>query len=135
MHIKPAGSRPTTPGSKDYFTGEVQIEPIADASVGSAAKSALVTFARGARTAWHTHPLGQTIYVTAGEGLAQCMGGQVTTIRQGDTVWFPPGEKHWHGASPDSSMTHFAVQEAKDGVTVEWLAQVNDAEYMGQRGI
>jgi quercetin dioxygenase-like cupin family protein len=124
MDIKALGSRPSMAGSADYFSGKVWIDPVADASIASAAKSAVVHFEPGARTAWHTHPLGQTLYVLEGVGLAQVWGGEVISFRAGDTVWFPPGEKHWHGAAPSHHMTHLAVHEAKDGVTVEWLEQV-----------
>jgi quercetin dioxygenase-like cupin family protein len=124
MDLKPLGSRPTVLGQSEYFHGKVWIEFIADASIPTAAKSVILTFEPGARTAWHTHPLGQTLYVLSGLGLAQRWGEELVTIRPGDTVWFPPGEKHWHGAAPGNTMAHVAIQEAKDGVTVEWLEHV-----------
>jgi quercetin dioxygenase-like cupin family protein len=127
MDVKPVGSRPTAAGPGDYFQGKVWIDHIVDASIPSAAKSVMLTFEPGARTAWHTHPLGQTIHVLSGLGQAQRWGGEVITIRPGDTVWFPPGEKHWHGAALQNTMVHLAIQEAKEGVTVEWLEHVETA--------
>src|SRR5262245_48136852 len=118
MDITRSGSQPSRKGSADYFTGSVRIEPLFQASAPARAVGASVTFEPGARTAWHTHPLGQTLIVTAGRGWAQRWGGPVEEIRPGDVVWFPPGEKHWHGATPTAAMTHFAVQEALDGKTV-----------------
>ena len=129
MEINRSGSRPANPGPAEYFTGTVRIEPLFQAPAPARVVGANVTFEPGARTAWHTHPLGQTIVVTAGLGLAQRWGGPVEEIRPGDVVWFPPGEKHWHGAAPTSAMTHLAVQEALDGKTVEWLEQVSDEQY------
>jgi quercetin dioxygenase-like cupin family protein len=126
MDVKLLGSRPTTLGPSEYFRGEVLIDYIADASIPSAAKSVILTFNPGTRTAWHTHPLGQTLYVLSDLGLALCWGKEIVAIRPGDTVWFPPGEKHWHGAVPHNTMTHLAIQESKDGVTVEWLEHVTD---------
>jgi quercetin dioxygenase-like cupin family protein len=132
MDIKRVGSQPSTSGRPDYFTGTVRIDPLFQASAPARAVGAMVTFEPGARTAWHTHPLGQTLIVTFGFGRAQRWGGPVEELRPGDTVWFPPGEKHWHGASPTTSMTHIAVQEALDGKTVEWMEQVSDEQYRGQ---
>ena len=129
MEIKRSGSRPINPGPAEYFTGAVRIEPLFQAPAPARVVGANVTFEPGARTAWHTHPLGQTIVVTAGLGLAQRWGGPIEEIRPGDVVWFPPEEKHWHGAAPTSAMTHLAVQEALDGKTVEWLEQVSDEQY------
>ena len=129
MIIKRAGTRGENAGPADYFTGQVRIEPLNQADPPARVAAASVTFAPGARTAWHTHPLGQTLIVTAGVGRAQRDGGPVEEIRVGDVVWFPPGEKHWHGAAPDSAMTHIAVQEALDGKTVEWLEQVSENQY------
>jgi quercetin dioxygenase-like cupin family protein len=129
MEIKRSGSRPTDPGNAQYFTGLVQIEPLFEAPEPARVRGASVTFQPGARTAWHTHPLGQTLIVTAGAGRAQRWGGPVEEIRPGDVVWFPPGEKHWHGASPTSSMTHIAVQEQRDGKAVEWMEHVSDEQY------
>jgi quercetin dioxygenase-like cupin family protein len=129
MDIKRGGSRPLNSGSADYFTGTVRIEPLFQAPAPARVAGASVTFAPGARTAWHTHPLGQTLIVTDGRGLAQREGGSIEEIRPGDVVWFPPGEKHWHGATPTTAMTHIAIQEALDGKTVDWLEKVSDAQY------
>ena len=131
MEIKRSGSRPSTSGPTDYFTGAVRIEPLHEAAEPARAVSASVTFEPGARTAWHTHPLGQTLVVTAGGGWAQRWGGPVEAIRPGDVVWFPPGETHWHGATATSSMTHIAVQERLGGRTAEWLEPVSDEQYRG----
>ena len=128
MEIHPAGSRPTRPGPDAWFTGTVWQDPIVDAEVPARLKAVLVTFAPGARTAWHTHPLGQTLLVTAGCGRVQSEGGPIREIRPGDTVWIPPGEKHWHGAGPDTAMTHLAMQEALDGTAVDWREKVTDVE-------
>ncbi len=132
MDIKRSGSRPSAAGSADYFTGTVSIAPVMEASAPARVRAALVSFEPGARTAWHTHPLGQTLIVTSGICLAQVWGGPIEEIREGDVVWFPPGEKHWHGASPMSAMTHMAIQEALDGKAVDWLEQVSDEEYFGR---
>ena len=129
MEIKRSGSQLSGKGSADYFTGTVRIDPLFTAPDPARAVGASVTFEPGARTAWHTHPLGQTLIVTAGCGLAQRWGGPVEQIRPGDVVWFPPGEKHWHGATPATAMTHFAVQEKLDGKTVDWLEKVTDEQY------
>ncbi|MGL4488956.1 MAG: (R)-mandelonitrile lyase [Rhizobiaceae bacterium] len=129
MDVKRSGSRPDTSGSADYFTGNVRITPVIEAPAPARVRAALVTFSPGARTAWHTHPLGQTLHVTAGIGRAQVWGKSIEEIREGDTIWFPPGEKHWHGAAPSSAMTHMAVQEALDGTVVDWLEQVSDDDY------
>ena len=129
MEIKRAGSQPSAPGPADYFTGTVRIDPLSTAPAPARVACATVTFEPGARTAWHTHPLGQTLIVTAGCGWAQREGGPVEELRPGDVVWFPPGEKHWHGASPTTAMTHIAVQEALDGKAVEWLEHVTDEQY------
>ncbi|MCO5129143.1 MAG: cupin domain-containing protein [Xanthobacteraceae bacterium] len=129
MDIHRNGSRPTQRGSADYFTGTVWIDPIVSAPAPARAAAALVSFAPGARTAWHTHPLGQTLHVVSGIGRAQTEGGAVREIRAGDTVWIPPGEKHWHGAAPDHAMAHIAMQEAEGGSAVTWLEQVSDADY------
>lgn len=131
MDIKRAAERSANSGPAAYFTGEVLIEPLVQAEAPARVVAASVTFAAGARTAWHTHPLGQTLIVTAGRGLAQREGGVIQRIGPGDVVWFPPGEKHWHGAAPDSAMTHVAMQEALDGKTVEWLEHVSDEQYGG----
>jgi len=132
MDIKPCGSVASLPGSPDYFTGRVRQEPIVDAAAPARIKATMVTFEPGARTAWHTHPLGQTLIVTSGSGLAQTEGGPITPIRAGDSIWFPPGEKHWHGAGPTTAMTHIAIQEALDGKAVDWLEHVSDADYAGR---
>ena len=129
MDIKRNGERPLNAGSADYFTGAVRFEPLAQASQPARVVCASVTFEPGARTAWHTHPLGQILIVTAGVGWAQREGGPVEEIRPGDVVWFPPGEKHWHGASTTTAMTHTAIQEALDGNTADWLEKVSDDQY------
>jgi quercetin dioxygenase-like cupin family protein len=129
MDIKRSGSQASNKGPADWFTGTVRIDPLFQAAQPARAVGASVTFEQGARTAWHTHPLGQTLVVTAGAGLAQKWGGPVEQIRPGDVVWFPPGEKHWHGASPTTAMTHIAIQEALDGKAVEWLEHVTDEQY------
>jgi quercetin dioxygenase-like cupin family protein len=129
MEIHLAGSRQTIRAPKDYFTGTVWQDPIIAAPAPARVAATRVTFEPGARTAWHTHPLGQTLYVVTGIGRVQSAGGPVREIRAGDTVWIPPGEKHWHGASPGNGMTHIAIQEALDGSFATWLEQVSDAEY------
>jgi quercetin dioxygenase-like cupin family protein len=131
MEIKRVGSQPSTKGPGDWFTGTVRIDPLFQPAEPARVASALVTFEPGARTAWHTHPLGQRLIVTAGCGRAQRWGGPIEEIRPGDVVWFPPGEKHWHGASPTTAMTHIAIQEQLDGKAVEWLEQVTDEQYSG----
>jgi quercetin dioxygenase-like cupin family protein len=132
MHISRSGSEPSTKGPADYFTGTVRVDPLFQADAPARVAGASVTFEPGARTAWHTHPLGQTLIVTAGLGHAQTWGGPVEEIRPGDVVWFPPGEKHWHGASPATAMTHLAIQERLDGKAVEWLEHVTDDQYAGR---
>lgn len=129
MVIKRSGSQSSNEGPEEYFTGQVRIEPLFRAEAPARAVGVSVTFELGARTAWHTHPLGQTLIVTAGCGLAQRWGGPVETIRPGDVIWFPPGEKHWHGATATTGMTHIAIQEALDGKTVEWMEKVGDEQY------
>jgi quercetin dioxygenase-like cupin family protein len=129
VDITRAGSRPSQKGPADWFTGTVRIDPLFTAPAPARAAGAAVTFEPGARTAWHTHPLGQTLIVVSGLGLVQREGGAVEEIRPGDVVWIPPGEKHWHGASPKTAMTHIAVQEAADGKAVEWLEHVTDDQY------
>jgi quercetin dioxygenase-like cupin family protein len=131
MDVRRSGSQPSAKGSADYFTGLVRIDPLFQAPDPARVVVASVTFEPGARTAWHTHPLGQTLIVTAGAGLAQRWDGPIETIRPGDVIWFSPGEKHWHGASPTTAMTHIAVQEQLDGRTVDWMEHVSDAEYGG----
>ena len=134
MDIKRCGSQPSNKGPADWFTGTVRIDPLFQATAPACAAGASVTFEPGARTAWHTHPLGQTLVVTAGCGRAQRWGGPIEEIRPGDVIWFPPGEKHWHGASATTAMTHFAVQESLDGKVVEWLEKVSDEQYQGASG-
>lgn len=129
MIVHPANSRPVEPGPEDYFTGEVQMTPLISAPAPARLRGVSVTFQPGARTAWHVHPLGQTLIVTQGRGRAQTAGGPVKTLNEGDVVWFEPGEKHWHGAAPDSAMTHIALQEAQVGEAVEWMEKVSDADY------
>ena len=132
MEIKRSGSQPSTVGSADYFTGTVRIDPLFSPNDPARAVGNNVTFEPGARTAWHTHPLGQTLIVTSGCGRAQRLGGPIEEIRPGDVIWFPPGEKHWHGAAPTTAMTHIAIQEKLDGKAVEWMEQVSDAQYLGK---
>ena len=129
MEIKRSGSRSTDAGSASYFTGTVHIEPLFEAPEPARVRGASVTFDPGARTAWHTHPLGQTLIVISGIGRAQRWGGPIEQIRPGDVIWFPPGEKHWHGAMVTASMTHIAIQEQLDGKTVEWMEKVSDEQY------
>ena len=129
MEIKRCGSRPSAKGPAEYFMGTVRVDPLFEAADPARARGASVTFEPGARTAWHTHPLGQTLIVMSGIGRVQRLGGDVEEIRPGDVVWFEPGEKHWHGASPTVAMTHIAVQEALDGKVVEWMEQVSDDQY------
>lgn len=131
MEIKRAGSRPSGKGPADYFTGTVRIDPLNQPAAPARAGCALVTFEPGARTAWHTHPLGQTLIVTAGCGWVQREGGSIELIRPGDVVWFAPGEKHWHGATATTAMSHIAMQEAINGSPVTWLEHVSDAQYQG----
>lgn len=131
MEIKRSGSQPSGKGPADWFTGAVRIDPLFRADAPARVQGASVTFEPGARTAWHTHPLGQTLIVTAGCGRAQRWDGSIEEIRPGDVVWFTPGEKHWHGAAPTTAMTHIAIQEALDGKAVEWLEQVSDEDYQG----
>ena len=130
MEIKKSGSRHSSVPPADYFTGRVRLDPIMDAPSPARVRAATVTFEPEARTAWHTHPLGQTLIVTAGMGRAQSWGGPVVEIRPGDVVWFGPDEKHWHGASPYAGMTHIAIQEAEEGRAVDWLEQVSDDQYL-----
>jgi quercetin dioxygenase-like cupin family protein len=129
MDVKPVGSRPSALGPSAYFSGEVWIDHVADASIPNIAKSAIVSFKPGARTAWHTHPLGQTLFVLSGMGLAQTIGQPAVVIRPGDTIWIPPGEKHWHGATATTTMVHLAMQETRDGVAADWLEHVSEAVY------
>ena len=131
MIITRSGSRPTLQGPSETFTGTVHVTPRFDATDGMGASRASVSFEPGARSAWHRHPRGQVLIVTAGVGRVQQWGGAIEEIRAGDVVWTPPGVKHWHGASPTTSMTHLAIQEALDGKAVEWLEKVTDEQYGG----
>ncbi len=130
MQITRSGSQPSAKGPSDWFTGTVRIDPLYGVKAPARAAANTVTFEPGARTAWHTHPLGQALIVTAGHGRVQREGGAVEEIRPGDVVWFEPGEKHWHGASPTTALTHIAIQESLDGKAVEWLEHVSDADYL-----
>lgn len=123
------GSQPSSPGPADYFTGAVRVDPLFQVAEPSRMAGARVTFEPGARTAWHTHPLGQTLIVTAGTGLVQQWGGPVEEMREGDVVRIPPGQKHWHGATAATRMTHIALQEQLDGKVVDWMEQVSDEQY------
>jgi quercetin dioxygenase-like cupin family protein len=129
MEIKRVGTQASGKGPADWFTGSVRIDPLFNAPDPARAVGAAVTFEPGARTAWHTHPLGQTLVVTAGLGRVQREGGPVEEIRPGDVVWFAPEEKHWHGASPTTAMTHIAIQERLDGKAVDWMEHVTDEQY------
>jgi quercetin dioxygenase-like cupin family protein len=131
MDIQRSGAQPSGKGPDQWFTGTVRIDPLFGAADPSRAAAALVTFEPGARTAWHTHPLGQHLIVTSGCGFAQRWGGPIETIRPGDVVWFPPGEKHWHGATATTAMTHIAIQEQLDGKAVDWMEKVTDERYRG----
>jgi quercetin dioxygenase-like cupin family protein len=130
MQLKRPGSQPSAAGPADYFTGRVRIDMLNVAPSPARVSCASVTFEPGARSAWHTHPLGQTLIVTAGCGWTQCEGEPIVEIRPGDIIWCPPSPKHWHGATPTTSMTHIAIQEALDGKNVEWLQKVTDDEYL-----
>ena len=129
MEIKRIGSQPSGKGPADWFTGTVRIDPLFQANDPSHAVGASVTFEPGSRTAWHTHPLGQRLIVTAGCGWAQHEGGPVEEIHPGDVIWFPAGEKHWHGATPTTAMTHIAIQEELNGTAVDWMEKVTDSQY------
>jgi quercetin dioxygenase-like cupin family protein len=129
VEIKRGGSQPSSKGSAEYFTGAVRIDTLFQATPPARAFGASVTFEPGARTAWHTHPLGQILIVTAGCGLVQRWGGPIEQVRPGDVIWFAPGEKHWHGARATTAMTHIAIQEQLDGKVVDWLEQVSDEQY------
>ena len=129
MDVKRSGAEPSRKGPAEYFTGTVRIDPLFQAPDPARVGGASVTFEPGARTAWHTHPLGQTLIVTAGLGWAQRESGPVEEIRPGDIVWFPPGEKHWHGATPTTAMTHIAIQESLNGKPVDWMEHVSDTQY------
>ena len=132
MDIKRCGSQPSAKAPAEYFTGAVRIDRLFLATAPARARGAIVTFEPGARSAWHSHPLGQILIVTGGCGLAQRWGGPIEEIRPGDVVWFPPGEKHWHGASATTAMTHIAIQEQLDGRAVDWMEQVTDEQYQAR---
>jgi quercetin dioxygenase-like cupin family protein len=132
MQITRTGSQPSAKGPAEWFTGSVRIDAPFQREAPARVSGATVTFEPGARTAWHTHPLGQTLIVTAGAGRVQRWGGPIEEIHPGDVVWFSPGEKHWHGAAPTTAMTHIALQERLDGKAVDWLEQVSDAQYEGR---
>ena len=129
MEIKRIGSQPSGRGPAETFTGTVRIDPLFQAPAPARVLGVSVTFEPGARTAWHEHPLGQTLIVTAGSGFVQSVGGPAEPIRPGDVVWCPPGEKHWHGAAPATAMTHIAIVEQLDGKAVDWMEKVSDEEY------
>jgi quercetin dioxygenase-like cupin family protein len=129
MEIRRNGTQPSGKGPADYFTGSVRIDPLFEAPDPARGRGAHVTFDPGARTAWHSHPLGQTLIVTSGLGWVQREGGPVEEIRPRGVVWFSPGEKHWHGATPAKAMTHIAIQEALNGKVVDWMEQVSDEQY------
>src|SRR6266480_3087294 len=129
MDIKRSGSQPSGIGPAEWFTGTVRVDPLFEAADPARVLGASVTFEPGARTAWHTHPLGQTLIVTSGCGWARREGGPIEEIRPGDVVWIPPGEKHWHGATPKTAMTHIAIQESLNGKVVDWMEHVTDQQY------
>jgi len=129
MEIKRAGSQPSANGPSEWFTGVVRIDPLFQAPDPALVSGASVTFEPAARTAWHTHPLGQTLIVTSGVGRVQCWGRPIEEIRPGDVVWIPPGEKHWHGAAPATAMTHTAIQEKSESKVVDWMEHVSDEQY------
>jgi quercetin dioxygenase-like cupin family protein len=129
LQITRGGSQPSRTAPAEYFTGAVRVDPLFEAPDPARVNGSSMTFEPGARTAWHTHPLGQTLIVTAGYGWVQREGGPIEEIRPGDVVWFPPGEKHWHGATPTTTMTHLAIQEALNGKNVDWMEKVSDEQY------
>ena len=129
MEIKRNGTQASLVGPSDWFTGSVRIDPLLSSPAPARAAGASVTFEPGARTAWHTHPLGQTLIIISGVGRVQRLGGNIEEVRPGDVIWFSPGEKHWHGASPTTAMTHIAIHEYLDGKSVDWLEKVTDEEY------
>lgn len=131
MQIKRSGETPSGKGPAEYFTGTVRIDPLFSPPDPARVSGALVTFEPGARTAWHTHPFGQTLIVTSGRGRVQREGGPIEDIRPGDVIWFEPGEKHWHGATATTAMSHIAIQEKLNGSPVTWMEQVTDAQYGG----
>lgn len=134
MHIVRGGSQASVKGQADFFTGNVRIDPLFNATEPARVGCASVTFEPGARSAWHTHPLGQILIVTSGCGWTQCEDGPIEVIRAGDVIWCPPGHRHWHGATTTTSMTHIAVQEYFNGKAVEWMEQVTDEQYLAREG-
>ena len=132
MKITRNGSQPSGKGPEEYFTGAVRVDSLFQADAPARIGGGIVTFEPGAHTAWHTHPLGQTLFVTAGYGWAQREGGPIEEIRPGDVVWIAPGEKHWHGATPTTGMTHIAIAEQLDGKSVDWMEQVSDEQYQAR---
>jgi len=134
MEIKRNGSQPSVKGPAEYFTGNVRVDPLFQSNDSTRASGASVTFEPGARSAWHSHPLGQTLIVTAGCGRVQSWGGSIEEIRPGDVVWCPPGEKHWHGAVPTTAMTHISIVEQLDGKSADWMEQVSDEQYTAGSG-
>ena len=132
MKLIRAGSQPSAKGPADYFTGSVRIDPLVNAEPPARVGCASVTFEPGARSAWHTHPLGQVLIVTAGCGWTQCEGEPIQEIRAGDVIWCPPGHRHWHGATPTTAMTHIAIQESLNGKAVDWLEKVSDEQYLAE---
>jgi quercetin dioxygenase-like cupin family protein len=132
MEIKRSGSQSSGKGPAEYFTGSVRIDPLFEVPAPARVVGASVTFEPGARTAWHSHPLGQTLIVTAGCGRVQYQGGPIEQIRPGDVIWFEPGEKHWHGAQPSTAMTHIAIVEQRDGKGTDWMEQVSDEQYQAE---
>jgi quercetin dioxygenase-like cupin family protein len=131
MDIKRNGTQPSSQGPEDWFTGTVRVDPLFQAPDPARASGASVTFEPGARTAWHSHPLGQTLIVTAGCGRVRCWGGPIEEIHPGDVIWIPPGEKHWHGSAPTTAMTHIAIAEKLDGKSADWMEKVSDKQYQG----
>ncbi len=129
MEIKRGGSQPSRKGPAEYFSGSVRVDPLFEAPAPARVSGGSVTFEPGARSAWHTHPLGQTLIITSGLGWVQREGGEIEQVRSGDVVWFPPGEKHWHGATPTTAMTHIAIQESLNGKNVGWMEKVSDDQY------
>ncbi|MBB6112328.1 (R)-mandelonitrile lyase [Mucilaginibacter lappiensis] len=132
MEIKRSGSQPSGKGPAEYFTGTVRIDPLFNPPEPARVAMAQVTFEPGARTAWHTHPLGQTLIITAGAGWVQRKGGPIENVHPGDVVWFAPGEKHWHGATATTALSHIAIQEKQNGSPVDWMEQVTDEQYNNQ---
>jgi quercetin dioxygenase-like cupin family protein len=135
MQITRAGSQASRPGPTEYFTGAVRVDPLFPVREPGRASAGSVTFEPGARTAWHTHPLGQTLIITSGFGWVQREGGPIEEVRPGDVVWFPPGLRHWHGATPTTAMTHIAITEALDGKNVDWMEKVSDEQYRQASGV